>query len=112
MVHSRYDYMVEKLGNAIEILATHPGDARARIIASYLQFHTLRASDFPEQLRADWEWIISEITRFGPAPDFGIGRRRGSVEHTMSRVRNRTAAKVAEKLYELYWVVSENQQYR
>ena len=112
MDRNRYSYTVEKLTNTIETIATHPGDARQRIAAAYLEFHTLQADDFPEQFRADWEWVIREITKFGPSPDHGIGHWRGSVENTMSRVRNSTAAKVATKLYELYWVVSENKQYR
>ena len=85
---------------------------RARIRDAHLSFLTLEADDFPEQFRADWEWIISEITKFGPTYDYRGEIRLGSIENTMNRVRNNTAARVAKKLYELYWAVSENKQYR
>ena len=109
--HNPYYYTVEKLTSAIECLATHPGDARERVAAAFLSFHTLREEDFPPQCRKDWKWVINELTRFGPLLDHKGEVSRGSVENTVRRARNSTASKIAKKIYELYWVVSENQQY-
>ena len=107
-----HHYAVEKLTATIEALATGHGDARSRVASAFLIFHTLRPEDFPPERQKDWERLMDEITKHGPVLD-GHGRPRvGSVDNTMSRIRNTTASRVAQKLYELYWVVSENQQYK
>lgn len=105
-------YVVEKLTNALKCLATHPGDARERVAAAYLACHTLGEEDFPVEFKKDWIWLEKELTKYGPLAD-PYGRIiRGSVENTMSRVRKTTGAKIAKKIYDLYWGMSNNQLYR
>jgi hypothetical protein len=111
LTHNRYNYAVEKLTTALGCLATHPGDARERLLSAYVVFHTLRDEDFPSDQRDKWKWVIKELTKFGPSLDYKGRVQTGSVEHTMSRIKKRTAAKIAKAIYELYWVVSENKQY-
>jgi len=112
MKQNPYGYTAEKLTNTLECLATHPGDVRERLTSTFLCFQTLRSDDFPPENREDWDWVLKEITKYGPLVDQRGEVWRGSVENTMRRVRKSTASKIAKKIYELYWLVSENRQYR
>lgn len=104
-------YVIEKLTNAIDCLLTHEGDARARILGCHTCFGTLQENDFPEELRADWRFVVDTISSREPmyTPDGEIFR--GSIEMTMRAVRNATAAKVIERLKKLYWAMSTNVEY-
>ena len=106
-----YSYAVEKLTTTLECLATHPGDVRERLTSAFPTFCTLTKDDFPPEYQKKWEWVQKELTKFGPLRDCKGEVWRGSVENTMKRVRKKTGAKIAKTIYELYWAVSENQQY-
>ena len=106
-----HGYAVEKLMLTLECLATHPGDARQRVLAASFQFLRLREENFPEAHRSEWRWVVKQVTKCGPLLDHKGEPWRGSVENTMRRIRNSTASKIADKLYKLYWVVSENESY-
>ena len=108
---NRYSYAVEKLTTTLECLAIHQGDARERLTAAFPIFFTLREDDFPPEYRKEWCWVIRELTKFGPLLDYKGEVWRGSVENTMRRIQKKTGSKIAKKIYELYWVVSENRQY-
>ncbi len=105
---NKYGHAVEKLTIVLKCLATHPGDARQRVVSAYLLCDHLRAEELPENCRRDWEWIQKEITKRGPLTDFKGKIWRGSADNTMRSARNSTAVKIAKKFYELYWAVSEN----
>jgi hypothetical protein len=109
--NNQYDHAVEKLTDTLKCLAIHPGDARERISAAYFSFGHLQANEFPEEHRKDWAWIKRETTKFGPLTDCRGKVWRGSVENTMKTVRKSTASKIAKKLYELYWAISDNKPY-
>jgi hypothetical protein len=111
MPTNRYSYTVEKLTSAIDCLVTHPGDVRERLTCAYLGFHTLTENDFPPNLRADWRWVMKELTKFGEQRNHKGEVRIGSVENTMQRVRKATGVKISKKIYALYWAVSENTRY-
>ena len=111
MSNNPYDYTVEKLTTAISILVSHPGDARKRLSDAFSAFHVLQERDFPPELQEKWAWVIKEMTKYGPLVDHKGEPWRGSVENTMSRIQNRTASKIIKVIYELYWAVSENEQY-
>ena len=101
------DYVIEKLTTTLHCLVKHQGDARARVRDCYLCFHTLREEDFPDELRGDFRWIMKTITRAGPVT---VGEKvwGGSVENTMRQSRNVTAARVADRIWKLYWATSKN----
>jgi len=109
---NRYHYTVEKLRGAIDCLATHPGDVRERLTCAHLGFHTLTENDFPPELQADWRWVMQELTKYGPLLNHKHEVWFGSVENTMKKVRKATGSKIAKKIYELHWAVSENPPYR
>lgn len=108
----QYHYAVEKLSVAVECLATHPGDVRERLLFAFLDFPALKEKDFPPELQDDWHWVMKELRKFGPlrTPDGKV--RVGSVENTMRKIRKATGSKIAKKIYQLYWAVSENDPYR
>jgi hypothetical protein len=54
---------------------------------------------------------MKELTKFGPLLNHKGEVWIGSVENTMRKVRKATGSKIAKKIYELYWAVSENQPY-
>ena len=97
-----YFYTKGQLSRIVGILATHPGDARKRVAAASVEIFILKENHFPPRYRADWNWIREEITKFGPVYNYKGEVQEGSVEHTMSRVRNSTAANVARKIYYLH----------
>lgn len=105
------DYIVEKLTNALTCLATHPGDARKRVTAAYNCIQSLQETDFPPDCRKDWNWVLAELTKCGPLRSHSGEVVRGAVENTMLHRRNKTAAKIATKIYSLYWKLSSNIQY-
>ncbi len=111
MSGNRYSYTVEKLTTALSVLVSHPGDARERLNDAFLCFNTLQDKDFPPDLQKKWQWVMIEMTKFGPLLDHKGAVWRGSVENTMRRIQKRTASKIIKVIYELYWKVSENEQY-
>lgn len=111
MSENPYSYTVEKLTTAISILVSHPGDSRERLNDAFLSFHTLQERDFPPELQKKWVWVMKEMTKFNPILDHKGEPLRGSVENTMRRIQKRTASKIIKVLYELYWAVSENEEY-
>lgn len=92
-----YGYTVGKLTDALRILATGKGDVRERVANAYLACIYLKASDdFPEELRSEWKWIEDQVTKYGAAED------------TMRRRRRATAVKIAQRMWRLYWSMSDN----
>lgn len=86
-------YAREKLSQAVYELAKGPGDVRSRLFAAYLVFHPVQPRDLPEELRADYEWIVTMPTRYPKRFE-----REGAINHTLSRMQNRTWVKVAQRI--------------
>ncbi len=105
---TRYDYAREKLYIAMRSLASGPGDVRARLLNAFLTFHTLKPADFPTQYQKDWTWIIEQMTKYGPIHDYKGAIWKGSVENTMSKIRNRTGQKIANKIFDIGWDLHTN----
>ena len=95
-------YAHQKLAVAVEILATAPGDARARLLQAYAAFNVLRPDHFPTDLRADFGLLIEQLTKRGPLLDADGKTRIGAVENTLRHMKNATAAKIATTLYRLH----------
>lgn len=101
MTHNKYNYTYQKLYGAMECLALHPDDVRKRLACAFLGFHVLRENDFPPHLRSDWNWILKQLSKFGPLRNARGEVFEGSVEHTMRRIRKETGVEIAKKIYEL-----------
>ena len=62
-------------------------------------------------MQRDWKWVTEQLTRYGPVLDYKGRVSKGSVEHTMSRIRNSTAAKIAQMIFHLGWELHTNEKY-
>jgi len=101
-MNPKHFYGYEKFSAAVRSLAIGPGDVRQRLRAAYWHFHPVREEHLPEHLHQDYQWVLHQLTRFGPA----IGRDgkalRGSIEETLSRIRNSSGSKIAERILHIY----------
>lgn len=102
VIHGPAHYALEKFFMATHSLAVGPGDVRERLCSAYQSFCTLTQEDFPEPLRADWHWIMQQLTRFGPRYDHDGRVQRGAVEETMRRIKKATGVRIAEKVVHVY----------
>lgn len=107
----RKGYAAKKLTEVLESIATHKGDARKRVEVAFLYLIHLNETDFPDALKADWNWMLKEATKYGPLHDHHGNVWRGPVENTMRRVKNSTASKILKRIYKLYWGVTQNRPY-
>ena len=112
-------YCLGKLQEAVSTLTIHPGDARARLRAAWNLF-CLSGAGVPSHLRGEYESITSKLTerRFLPpsyaitwthSEDFFIvdtgwveaDSPYGRMVYTTETMRNRTAARLAERILTL-----------
>lgn len=101
-VNSNYFYAYEKFNDALHSLATGPDDVRQRLRSAYWHFRPAGKKHLPEQLQNDYEWVLNQLTRFGPV----VGRDgkvlRSAVDETLNRIRNTTGSKIAERILHIY----------
>ena len=83
-------YAVGKLREIVGELATGPGDARDRVFLAARRLLALQVGDFPPSLRESFDAI---------AEDLRARRKKGGGY----RWTNRTAARIARQIYELFW---------
>ena len=91
------DYLLEKFEAAVRELAIGEGDARARVVAAYGEFGHLQAERAPGPIRRDLRWIVRRLEKVEPRWD-GDWRVLASTE----RMQNRTACKIAERIWRIY----------
>lgn len=106
-----FNYVREKLNIAVEQLATGKGNVNDRLKSAFMSFHTLKESDFPEALKSDWKWILSEMTKFGPVLNADQSVFQGSVDHTLGRIRHSTGEKIAKRIFMVYREMNGNANY-
>jgi len=95
-------YIRGKLRETIYSLATGPGDVRKRLIQAHKGFFYLKKENFPKELQPKWEWVIKELTKFGPNIREDGTIFMGSVENTCNRIKIKTGVKIAKKILEIY----------
>jgi len=98
---NNFNYAREKLSSAVQELAIGSGDVRERLYNAFLAMHTLKEDDFPEEYREDWKWIMEQLTRYEPILDHNGKVFIGSVQNTLQRIKNKTGAKIAKKIFDL-----------
>ncbi len=115
----RYSYALEKFSLAICTLATNKDEIRKRLLLVFQgDLMMITTEHLPEQCREDYAWIEKTITKFdekyeGQKEYFATEDGRydhlipGTIESTLSRIRKITGAKIAEKIYGI-WYVLEN----
>jgi hypothetical protein len=97
----RYDYADEKLKAVYQNLATGEGDVRSRLVSNFGVLTRIRPQDLPPDLAHQLSEILALMTFEPPLrrPDGTV--LRTSVEQTMRRRINRTAARIAKKIVDL-----------
>lgn len=99
----KYSRTREILSTIIAFLATAQGDMRNRLTNLVVEIGELCEDDFPDKLKKDWKFIEDKLTKYPEKYNWNKTRiEMGSFEHSLSRMQNRTACKIAEKLYQLY----------
>lgn len=99
-MNESHGYALEKLSEAVYLLATGEGHVRQRLRDAFISFHAVMERDFPDDLKVKWRWIDSQLKRFGPIMD-GDKVVEGSVDHTLRRIRNSTGQRIAQAIVEL-----------
>ena len=103
--HGPARYAHQLLCQTIDILATGPGDVRARLMVSYEVFHPLTPEHFPEQMRSDFEWVISRLTKHEPRLNYQGLVQKSSVQVSLERMNNSTGVKIAQRLLRLHYAI-------
>jgi hypothetical protein len=98
----KYFRIREILSTVISYLATGKGDMRERLGVIFIEIDELNEDDFPVELQKDWNFVVSTLTKYPPTYKYDGCLDLSSSEHTLSKIKNQTACKVAEKIYYLY----------
>jgi hypothetical protein len=88
-------YIIEKFDKSVRALATGEGDARSRVDVAFRCFWHIPIEDFPEALREDRKQITALLTRLG-------GRKGYIIPENLRRMKNSTAAEIAELILGIY----------
>ena len=108
--HARY--MLEKLTNVIIILVTGEGDARSRLREATPQILRITPGMLPSvgEIREQVEWAYATLMKFHDPEEFAA-RPSNSPEtifdSTLDRIKNRTGAKIAGKLFGAWRALSD-----
>jgi hypothetical protein len=97
VINKRYYWANQKLSRAVHSLAVGPEDIRGRLPRIYYLLADLSATDFPEALQADFEWVMSKLTARKPrwiGPDF----RETPAQVSVAAMRSKTAAEIAKRI--------------
>lgn len=105
-------YCTEKLTDALSALISGRGDVRSRLVIAHRCLRTLTTSDFPQELQCEWNEIINHLTKYSAVKNAQGDVVIDSVQNTMKNIQNRTGEKIAKKIENLYWAISENERYR
>lgn len=97
-----YSRAREKLGDAVYKLATGERDVRQRLRRAYTVLRRLSSEDLPPELREEWRAILTAMTHLGPEKDTDGTPWRTAIDHTMSRIRNRTGSKIAQRIHAMH----------
>ena len=104
------DYLLESFPEAVRGLACGEGDARDRVRIAHRSIHHLQPEHFPESIRADFEWVRKQLTKRDPERSsvevFEVDGQtfpvEGLIDANLRKMKNRTAAKIADRIYTIY----------
>ena len=95
-----HDYILEKFTEALYDLATGEGDARSRIGSAYYRFWHMKEEEFPDHIRKKRTDIDRLLTRLP-------GREGYIIPDNLAKMKNKTAAKIARLILEIYFELEE-----
>jgi len=93
----------ERVFLAVQDLCIGRGDVRNRLISAINTLLPLSSSEFPESLQSDFEWVMSESTKYKS----DIPMHRSDLEATMKRVQNSTGEKIAQRIFDIYKTIQD-----
>lgn len=95
--------VAERLFLSVRFLAIGEGDVRSRLKGVFLQLWALQEHEFPEELRADFRWVMEQFSRFPSShPEYET-----DVEVTLAKIKNATGKKIAERVFGIYTRVQQ-----
>ncbi|MBI3773534.1 MAG: hypothetical protein HY272_12650 [Gammaproteobacteria bacterium] len=97
------------LSQVVKELAVAPGPVNERLLRVWRIIQPLTPVELPQELRNDWQSIKDEITKYPTLIDPYGNVIRSSIEQTLCKIRRKTASKIAEKIYSLYWNLENNE---
>jgi hypothetical protein len=99
--NNKINYALEKLGLAIYELTVGEGDIKSRLRKAYRHMSALSESNFPEDLKKDWNSIKNRLTqRASEYKDTPYDE--GSFKATMFRMHRKTASKIAADIVDFH----------
>ena len=106
MTEYTVSYLLESFPKAARHLATGEGDARERVWLAYLAIHHFQPELLPENLRDDFVWVRRQLTKRNPERNEVVRgskvHEEGLIEANLRTMKNRTASKIAERIYTIY----------
>ena len=103
----RYSRWREKLVDAERRLAVGEGDVRSRLLSAYRKLRTVGEEEVPPDMKSDFVWIMHQLTKCSPEVDRDGTVYKSAIEHTMSRIKNVTGRRIAERIYSLRWRLNQ-----
>ncbi|WP_261799770.1 hypothetical protein, partial [Vibrio alginolyticus] len=101
-LYMKYQYVKCRIDDAVEELCIGAGDARSRLLSANEATSSLLDIHFPEELLGDWRSIQERMTKSGPRTNFEGKMVEGAVAHTMTKIQNKTASKIAADILKLH----------
>ena len=101
------DYLLESFPAAVRTLVNGEKHARDRVQLAYQSIRHLQPERFPEPLRADFEWVMKELTKRTPERQKTTNRDgsisvEGLEDANLRVMKSRTASKIANRIYTIY----------
>lgn len=101
------NYAHGKFLEAIEHLATGPGDVRSRLRDAYHSLRPVKEDDLPPDVRQDFRWVEAQLTKREPFYNHKGEVISGSVQQSLFHMRRSTGIKIAKRILHIYWVLDD-----
>ena len=104
--------VLERVTSAVELLCVGEGHVNQRLVPALGQLVPLLPTDFPDDLQEHFEEIMalstrydaSDLDRMFPLPGGrSHNESEGLIKSTMRRIRRKTGAKIARKIWALQY---------
>ena len=114
-------YVREKFFDAVRILATGPGDVRSRLLTAWRgPLYVITEDKLPIKHKDDFKWIVCQLHRYKedwPGQLSDLKKKESidptfrekyshlypdQVEATLRRITNKTGAKIASRIFDIY----------
>lgn len=88
----------ERVYLAVKELCIGGSDVRGRLVTSVNILMALSPDEFPEEIREDFNWVIQQSTKYkSDIPEY-----KSDLQVTMTRIKNSTGKKIAERIFNIY----------